>query len=42
MNQLRIDYACKLLIDNSSSIPQICYEAGFNNLSYFNRIFKHT
>lgn len=40
INQLRIDYACKLLIDNSYSISQICFETGFNNLSYFNRTFK--
>jgi len=40
INQLRIDYACKLLIDDFYSISQICYEVGFNNLSYFNRTFK--
>lgn len=40
INQLRIDYACKLLIDNTYSISQICFEVGFNNLSYFNRTFK--
>ncbi len=40
INQLRIDYACKLLIDNTYSVSQICFEVGFNNLSYFNRTFK--
>jgi AraC-like DNA-binding protein len=40
VNELRIGYACKLLIENQLSISQICYECGFNNISYFNRMFK--
>lgn len=39
--EIRIGYACKLLIDNKMSISQICYSCGFNNLSNFNRQFKH-
>lgn len=38
--ELRIGYACKLLIDNKLSVAQICYESGFNNLANFNRNFK--
>jgi AraC-like DNA-binding protein len=38
--EIRIGYACKLLIENKESISQICYECGFNNLSNFNRQFK--
>lgn len=40
LNDLRVGYACKLLQDENLSISQICYECGFNNLSYFNRQFK--
>ncbi len=38
--EIRIGYACKLLIENQSGVSQICYECGFNNLSNFNRYFK--
>lgn len=39
--EVRIGYACKLLIEDKISISQICYSCGFNNLSNFNRQFKH-
>ena len=41
INEIRIGYACKLLIDNNHTISQICYHSGFNNLSNFNRHFKN-
>lgn len=40
VNEMRIGYACKLLIERQLSISQICFECGFNNLSNFNRMFK--
>ena len=40
INEMRIGYACKLLIEHHLSISQICFECGFNNLSNFNRMFK--
>jgi AraC-like DNA-binding protein len=40
VNEMRVGYACKLLIENHLSISQICFECGFNNISNFNRIFK--
>lgn len=40
LNQIRIGYACKLLIENNQNIGSICYESGFNNISNFNRIFR--
>ena len=40
LNEIRIGYACKLLIENKYSITAICYESGFNNVSNFNRQFK--
>lgn len=40
VNDMRISYACKLIIEHKQTISQVCFEAGFNNLSNFNRIFK--
>ncbi len=40
VNDMRISYACKLIIENQQSISQVCFESGFNNLSNFNRTFK--
>jgi len=37
---VRIGYACRLLIDATKSISEIAYESGFENLSNFNRQFK--
>lgn len=43
INDMRIGYACRLIIEGKMSVSQICYESGFNNLSNFNRTFKrHT
>ncbi len=43
VNDMRISYACRLLIERKLSISQISFESGFNNLSNFNRTFKkHT
>lgn len=38
--EIRIGYACKLLIENKLNISDICYKSGFNNLSNFNKQFK--
>ncbi|MCD8739767.1 AraC family transcriptional regulator [Mucilaginibacter roseus] len=40
VNDLRIGYACRLLQQKELSILQVCFESGFNNISYFNRRFK--
>jgi AraC-like DNA-binding protein len=40
VNEMRIAFACKLLIENLLSVSQICFECGFNNISNFNRVFK--
>lgn len=38
--EIRIDYACKLLHEETINISQVGYESGFNTLSNFNRQFK--
>jgi AraC-like DNA-binding protein len=40
VTEIRIGYACKLLLENKFNISRICYESGFNNISNFNRQFK--
>jgi len=37
---LRVEFACKLLMESDNGITQICYESGFNNPSAFSQIFK--
>jgi len=39
VNEIRIGYACKLLIDGQHNVSEACFESGFNNLSNFNRQF---
>lgn len=40
VNEIRIGYACQLLMENELNVATIAYESGFNNLSNFNRQFK--
>ena len=43
VNDMRIDYACRLIIEDKHFVSQVCFESGFNNLSNFNRTFRrHT
>jgi AraC-like DNA-binding protein len=39
VNEIRINEACRLLIQSEKTINQISYECGFETLSYFNRVF---
>jgi AraC-like DNA-binding protein len=41
LNEIRISKACKLLIDSDMNVSEICYDCGYNNISHFNRQFKH-
>ncbi|AEI47747.1 AraC family transcriptional regulator [Runella slithyformis] len=41
VSEIRIAYACKLLVQEKYSVTQICYESGFNTVSNFNRQFKN-
>ncbi len=38
---VRIGHVTRMLIDTQKSIAEIAYHCGFNNISNFNRIFKH-
>ncbi|MBQ2744403.1 MAG: AraC family transcriptional regulator [Lachnospiraceae bacterium] len=40
LNNYRLTMASRLLLSSSSSIIAIAMESGFDNLSYFNRLFK--
>ena len=37
---IRLGNAARMLVDTTTSISEICYACGFNNLSNFNRMFK--
>ena len=40
VNEFRINYASKLLMTTDKTVAQVCFESGYNNVSYFNRKFK--
>lgn len=40
LNEIKVGYACKLLIDNRYNVKQICFESGFKNFTSFHEIFK--
>jgi AraC-like DNA-binding protein/quercetin dioxygenase-like cupin family protein len=39
LNEIRIGYACKLLMETDQSVVSICYESGYNTLANFNKQF---
>lgn len=40
VNELRLGYATRRLIESNDNISEICFDCGFNNISNFNRIFR--
>lgn len=40
INQQRIQLAMKLLYNTSYSVSDICFACGYNNLNYFQKVFK--
>lgn len=40
LNDIKIGYACRLLLESNMNIAEVCYESGFNNLSHFNQQFR--
>lgn len=41
LNEVRIGYACRLLLEGELNISQVAYESGFSNISNFNKNFKN-
>ncbi|KYG83745.1 hypothetical protein AWN68_02765 [Roseivirga echinicomitans] len=40
LNEVRIGFACKMLMEKQMSILEISYHSGYNNISHFNRQFR--
>jgi len=40
LNKIKVDFACKLLMNKEISITEVAFDSGFNNLSHFNKQFK--
>ena len=40
LNEIRINHACRLLLQSTDKIAQVAMASGFNNLSHFNKQFK--
>lgn len=40
LNQLKVEFACQLLMDPELTIYAVCLDSGFNNLSHFNKQFR--
>lgn len=40
LNKIKVEFACKLLMDNDLSIFEVCLDSGFNNISHFNKQFR--
>lgn len=40
LNQVRINFACQMILEDKYSIAPICFECGFNNVANFYRHFK--
>jgi len=40
VNRLRIDYACLLLDTTDKNVAEVGFECGFNDQSYFTKVFK--
>lgn len=41
MRKLRIQRSCRLLVQTQLTIAEICFEVGYENVSNFNRHFRH-
>lgn len=40
LNEIRLGFATRMMVDSDKNISEICFSCGFNNISNFNRIFK--
>ncbi|WP_420603019.1 AraC family transcriptional regulator [Flagellimonas sp.] len=40
LNEVRINYACRMLLDENQNVSDVCYKSGYNTISNFNKQFK--
>jgi len=40
LNRIRIDYACSLLDSTDKNVAEVGFACGFNDQSYFTKVFK--
>ncbi|WP_316931319.1 helix-turn-helix domain-containing protein [Chryseobacterium sp. P1-3] len=40
LNEIRISYAARWLMEKNLTVFEIAFEAGFNNIANFNKVFK--
>lgn len=40
LNEIRIGFACKKMINTDQSISEIAFDCGYMNIPYFNRVFR--
>jgi AraC-like DNA-binding protein len=40
VNEVRVGYACKLLMETGLNVSEVCFQSGYNSLSRFNKCFK--
>ncbi len=40
VNKLRIDHACLLFDTTDKNVSEVCFDSGFNDQSYFTKVFK--
>ncbi|WEK37460.1 MAG: AraC family transcriptional regulator [Candidatus Pseudobacter hemicellulosilyticus] len=40
LNEIRLGHVCRMLIDTTHSVAEIALKCGYNNMAYFNKIFK--
>jgi AraC-like DNA-binding protein len=39
LNEVRIGYACSLLMEGQRTVADVCYECGYNNMGHFHKQF---
>lgn len=40
LTEIRLGHTSRLLIDSTHTVAEVAYKCGFNNISYFNRVFR--
>jgi AraC-like DNA-binding protein len=40
LNEVRVAYACKMLLEKDNSVTDVCFASGYSSLPYFSKKFK--